>query len=94
MVSERVVLLPGDGIGPEVAEEARLVLELLAPEVEIDERLIGGAAIRATGKPLPEDVLEACLAATAVTRSVSPLIAPVSSASGINCSGWMMPRVG
>src|SRR3954468_10148687 len=65
MVSEVIVLLPGDGIGPEVAAEARLVLELLAPEVEIQERLIGGVAIRATGKPLPDDTLEACLAATA-----------------------------
>ena len=42
MASERVVLLPGDGIGPEVAEEARLVLELVAPELELEERLIGG----------------------------------------------------
>src|SRR3954462_15190862 len=68
MVSEVIVLLPGDGIGPEVAAEARLVLELLAPEVEIQERLIGGVAIRATGKPLPDDTLEACLAATAVLK--------------------------
>src|SRR4051794_26718600 len=68
MASEIVVLLPGDGIGPEVAEEARLVLELLAPEVEIEDRLIGGVAIRATGKPLPDDTLEACLAATAVLK--------------------------
>ena len=68
MASEVVVLLPGDGIGPEVAEEARLVLELVAPEVGIEERLIDGAAIRATGKPLPEETLEACLAATAVLK--------------------------
>src|SRR5260221_11137492 len=68
MASERVVLLPGDGIGPEVAEEARLVLERVAPEVELEQRLIGGAAIRATGKPLPEETLEACLVATAVLK--------------------------
>jgi 3-isopropylmalate dehydrogenase len=68
MASEVVVLLPGDGIGPEVAEEARLVLELVAPEVEVEERLIGGAAIRATGKPLPEETLAACLAASAVLK--------------------------
>jgi 3-isopropylmalate dehydrogenase len=66
--SETVVLLPGDGIGPEVAEQARLVLRALAPEVEIEERLIGGAAIRATGRPLPDETLEACLAATAVLK--------------------------
>jgi 3-isopropylmalate dehydrogenase len=65
---ERVVFLPGDGIGPEVAEQARLVLEALLPEVEIEERLIGGAAIRATGKPLPDETLDACNAATAVLK--------------------------
>jgi 3-isopropylmalate dehydrogenase len=60
--------LPGDGIGPEVAEQARLTLELLVPEVEVEERLIGGAAIRATGKPLPDETLDACRAATAVLK--------------------------
>ncbi len=62
--AHRVVLLPGDGIGPEVAEQARLVLELLAPDVELEERLIGAAAIRATGEPLPEETLAACRGAT------------------------------
>jgi 3-isopropylmalate dehydrogenase len=66
--SEVVVLLPGDGIGPEVAAEARLALELLAPTVEIVEHLIGGAAIRVAGKPLPDETLDACLRATAVLK--------------------------
>ncbi|HEY6054107.1 MAG TPA: 3-isopropylmalate dehydrogenase [Gaiellaceae bacterium] len=64
----RVVLLPGDGIGPEVTREARRALERLAPDVELDERLFGAAAIRATGTPLPEDTLAACLAADAVLK--------------------------
>ncbi|HTO26887.1 MAG TPA: 3-isopropylmalate dehydrogenase [Gaiellaceae bacterium] len=64
----RVVLLPGDGIGPEVAAEARLALELLAPDVDVEERLIGGAAIRATGEPLPEETLAACRGAAAVLK--------------------------
>jgi 3-isopropylmalate dehydrogenase len=64
----RVVILPGDGIGPDIAREARLVLEQLCPDVEIEERLIGGAAIRATGDPLPQDTLDACLSATAVLK--------------------------
>jgi 3-isopropylmalate dehydrogenase len=67
-VSERVVLLPGDGIGPEVAEQARLALEVLAPEVALDERLIGAAAIRATGSPLPQETIDACLSAVAVLK--------------------------
>ncbi|MEP6812239.1 MAG: isocitrate/isopropylmalate family dehydrogenase, partial [Actinomycetota bacterium] len=64
----RIVLLPGDGIGPEVAAEARLVLDLLAPDVVLDERLIGAAAIRATGSPLPDETRDACLAAVAVLK--------------------------
>jgi 3-isopropylmalate dehydrogenase len=67
--SSRVVVLPGDGIGPEVAREARLALEALCPELVIDEHLIGGAAIRATGEPLPAATLDACHAATAVLKA-------------------------
>jgi 3-isopropylmalate dehydrogenase len=65
---ERVVLLPGDGIGPEVAREARLALELLVPEIEIEELPIGGAAIRASGEPLSRATIDACLAAAAVLK--------------------------
>jgi 3-isopropylmalate dehydrogenase len=66
--SERIVLLPGDGIGPEVAEQARLALTVLAPGVALDERLIGAAAIRATGSPLPQETVDACLSSTAVLK--------------------------
>jgi 3-isopropylmalate dehydrogenase len=66
--TSRVVLLPGDGIGPEIAREARLVLELLAPDAELDEQLIGAAAIRATGEPLPPATLDTCRGATAVLK--------------------------
>jgi 3-isopropylmalate dehydrogenase len=62
------VLLPGDGIGPEVAREARLVLEQLCPELELEEQLLGAAAIRATGEPLPQATVDACLSATAVLK--------------------------
>jgi 3-isopropylmalate dehydrogenase len=68
MPDASVVLLPGDGVGPEVAHEARLVLDALAPDVAIEERLIGAAAIRATGDPLPEETLEACHRAIAVLK--------------------------
>jgi 3-isopropylmalate dehydrogenase len=63
-----VVLLPGDGIGPEIAHEARLTLELLAPDVDVHEQLLGGAAIRATGTPLPRETLDAALTASAVLK--------------------------
>jgi 3-isopropylmalate dehydrogenase len=64
----RVILLPGDGIGPDVAREARLALEQLCPDVVIEEHLIGAAAIRATGSPLPDETENACRAATAVLK--------------------------
>jgi len=64
----RVVLLPGDGIGPEVAREARLALEQLVPDVVIEEHLLGGAAIRASGVPLPQETLDACRSAAAVLK--------------------------
>lgn len=62
----KVVLLPGDGIGPEVMAEARRALEVLLPEVELVERRVGGDAIAAEGRALPDSTLEACLASDAV----------------------------
>lgn len=61
-----VVLLPGDGIGPEVVAEAARVLAVVAPDVELVEHAIGGAAIEAFGTPLPDATLAACTAADAV----------------------------
>jgi 3-isopropylmalate dehydrogenase len=69
MASAHVVLLPGDGVGPEVAHEARLALQLLAPDVEIEEHLLGAAAIRATGTPLPDETLAACRRTDAVLKA-------------------------
>jgi 3-isopropylmalate dehydrogenase len=60
------VLLPGDGIGPEVAAQAVRVLAALPLDVEVDERPFGGAAIDAFGDPLPEETLAACRRADAV----------------------------
>jgi 3-isopropylmalate dehydrogenase len=64
----RIVLLPGDGIGPEVVAQARLALEHLVPAVELEEHPFGAAAIRLTGTPLPQATLDACLAADAVLK--------------------------
>jgi 3-isopropylmalate dehydrogenase len=69
-VKATIALLPGDGIGPEVVGEARLALEAVARvfghDLSFSEHLIGGAAIDATGAPLPADTLAACRAADAV----------------------------
>ena len=60
----KVTVLPGDGIGPEVIEQAVRVLETIAGisgySFEFTEHLIGGAAIRAFGSPLPRITLDAC----------------------------------
>src|SRR3954462_1276252 len=51
----KIVTLPGDGIGPEVTAAAVDVLRALPLEVEVEEHLFGGAAIHATGEPLPAE---------------------------------------
>jgi 3-isopropylmalate dehydrogenase len=62
----RVALLPGDGIGPEVAAAAARVLRELPLDLEIGEHPFGGAAIDAAGDPLPAETLAAAKAADAV----------------------------
>ena len=66
----RVLILPGDGIGPEITAEARKVLDCLARhgglELELDEALVGGAAVDAEGDPLPPGTLQAARDADAV----------------------------
>jgi 3-isopropylmalate dehydrogenase len=57
-MARRVVCLPGDGIGPEVMAQAVRVLAVLG--FETSEHLFGGAAIEATGDPLPAETLAAC----------------------------------
>src|SRR5205814_1693854 len=65
-----IVLLPGDGIGPEVVGAAREVLDVVAKAFShtftYKEALIGGAAIDAKGSPLPNETTDACKAADAV----------------------------
>lgn len=69
-VAEKIVLLPGDGIGPEVTEQARLVLVAAGKqaglEFAFEEELIGGCSIDAHGTPLRPEVIEACRASRAV----------------------------
>ena len=70
MTHHRVVLLPGDGIGPEITAVTRQLLDVVANrhgfQLDFDEQLIGGAAIDATGDPLPDKTLDACRSADAV----------------------------
>jgi 3-isopropylmalate dehydrogenase len=64
-VSGRIVLLPGDGIGPEISAAAVELLNRLG-DFEFDERPIGGASIDAHGTALTDEVLDACRSADAV----------------------------
>ncbi|KAL1740631.1 Isopropylmalate dehydrogenase-like domain-containing protein [Schizophyllum fasciatum] len=67
----RIVVLPGDGIGPEVVEQAAKVLEAVSSaspdfELKLETHLFGGCAIDAEGDPLPAKTLEACQSADAI----------------------------
>jgi 3-isopropylmalate dehydrogenase len=64
-----VVCLPGDCIGPEIMAVAQRVLTVLAPDVELEDRLFGADAIRQTGDSLPPGTLEACRSADAVLKA-------------------------
>jgi 3-isopropylmalate dehydrogenase len=61
----RIVVLPGDGIGPEIIGAARRLLEALG-EFAFEEQLMGGCSIDAHGTALTDEVLDACRAADAV----------------------------
>ena len=69
-MKKTIVLLPGDGIGPEVTGAAATVLKECAREFhhqfEFHEHPVGGAAIELTGTPLPNATIDACLTADAV----------------------------
>jgi 3-isopropylmalate dehydrogenase len=67
MARRRVILLPGDGIGPEVIAPAVQVLDAVAPSAfDFDERAFGGASIDAHGTALTDETLQACRSADAV----------------------------
>ncbi len=69
-MKSKIVVLPGDGIGPDVTQEAVRVLkhvaQLFGHEFAFEEKLMGGCAIDATGSALPDDTLAACKQADAV----------------------------
>jgi 3-isopropylmalate dehydrogenase len=66
----RITTLPGDGIGPEVTEQAVNVLRVTADKfghtLEVTEKVVGGAALVASNDPLPQDSIDSCLASGAV----------------------------
>lgn len=69
-MTKKILVLPGDGIGPEIISEAVGVLEAikskLSLDFELDEALLGGAAIDATGIPFPDETLAKAKASDAI----------------------------
>jgi 3-isopropylmalate dehydrogenase len=68
--SYKIALIKGDGIGPEIMDEAIKVLDAATSgesfELNYSDYLMGGAAIDVLGEPLPEDTVQGCLASDAV----------------------------
>ena len=65
-MSQRVILLPGDGIGPEIIAPAIEVLRAVGADFDYEEHRFGGAAIDAHGTALTDETLAACRGADAV----------------------------
>ena len=68
-MTKKILVLPGDGIGPEIVAEAVKVLDKLIAQgldVELEEGLVGGSAYDAKGHPLPEETLAQARAADAI----------------------------
>jgi 3-isopropylmalate dehydrogenase len=69
-MKNKILILAGDGVGPEIVGEARKILDFLNEKYQlsltITEALVGGAAYEQTGSPLPEATLTAAKAADAI----------------------------
>ena len=87
-----ITVLPGDGIGPEVTDQAVLVLQAVADhfnhQVQLHHKLIGGAALKAANDPLPDDTVQSCLKSSAV------LLGAVGSPEFDKNPGHLRPEAG
>ncbi|GIS31840.1 MAG: hypothetical protein Ct9H90mP3_6360 [Flammeovirgaceae bacterium] len=70
MKKYKIVLLSGDGIGPEISEVSKKILKKISRkysfEIEINEQLFGGIAYEKKGVPAPEETLDQCKRSDAV----------------------------
>jgi isocitrate dehydrogenase (NAD+) len=76
-VAHRITLIPGDGIGPEVAEAARRVVEATGTRVEWDVQEAGAPAMAREGTPLPDRVLRSIEASRTALKG--PITTPVGA---------------
>jgi 3-isopropylmalate dehydrogenase len=69
-MSKKILVLPGDGIGPEIVEQGVAVLKALQKhhglDIELDHGLLGGCAVDATGEPYPAETQAKARAADAI----------------------------
>jgi len=65
-MSHTLLLLPGDGIGPEVIAQAARIAQSVAPDLQLTHGLVGGASYEAHGEPLTADILAQAKASSAV----------------------------
>jgi isocitrate dehydrogenase (NAD+) len=72
-----IVLIPGDGIGPEITASVRMILEAAGAEIQWIEHQAGETALRSLGSPLPQDTLDAI--STHRIALKGPLTTPVGS---------------
>ena len=87
-MSQTLLLLPGDGIGPEVTEQARRVAEVLVPDLEFANDLVGGASIDAHGEPLTVDALVKAKSSDAV------LLGAVGGPKWAGVERYLRPEMG
>ena len=87
-----LAVLPGDGIGPEVTEQAVLVLRAVAEafghKLQLQRKAIGGAALTEVNDPLPTDTVQACLSSGAV------MLGAVGSPAFDHNPGHLRPEAG
>lgn len=92
MDTYKITLLKGDGIGPEIVDEAIKVLNQTAKKfgfaMDYDDALMGGCAIDATGGPLPKETVNKCLNSDAV------LLGAVGGWKWDNLPGHLRPEAG
>ena len=88
----KITVVAGDGIGPEVTDEALRVLESVGQafghQLAITKKDIGGAGLLSSNDPLPKDTLQACVSSNAV------LLGAVGGPAFDNYAGHMRPEAG
>ena len=88
----KIALIPGDGIGPEIINQALKVLDAVSRKYNVEftyeEVLMGGIAIDKTGVPLPEETLKVCKESDAV------LLGAVGGEKWDNLPGHLRPEAG